>query len=221
MKNERLTKFEDFTNLYSLEKTLRFSLIPVEGTDTEHLQKIIREDERRAEYYKQVKKYIDEYHKWFINQSLSQFQFQYEDNKKQNSLSEYYQYKTNSKKRKKELNINKIQANLRKQVSNVRKLIKILTRNGLLQTLYLLLFKMNLIRRFFKNSISLPVIFPSFTKIGRISIRKKKNQRQLLSVSSTRIFPDLLTTCMFSILSVRFRSLKKVSVISAKVLPTS
>lgn len=118
MKNERLTKFEDFTNLYSLEKTLRFSLIPVEGTDTEHLQKIIREDERRAEYYKQVKKYIDEYHKWFINQSLSQFQFQYEDNKKLNSLSEYYQYKTNSKKRKKELNINKIQANLRKQVSN-------------------------------------------------------------------------------------------------------
>lgn len=50
MKNERLTKFEDFTNLYSLEKTLRFSLIPVEGTDTEYLQKIIREDERRAEY---------------------------------------------------------------------------------------------------------------------------------------------------------------------------
>lgn len=119
MKNERLTKFEDFTNLYSLEKTLRFSLIPVEGTDTEYLQKIIREDERRAEYYKQVKKYIDEYHKWFINQSLSKFQFQYEDNKKKNSLSEYYQYKTDSKKRKEELN--KIRANLRKQIAKFLK----------------------------------------------------------------------------------------------------
>lgn len=120
MKNERLTKFEDFTNLYSLEKTLRFSLIPVEGTDTEYLQKIIREDERRAEYYKQVKKYIDEYHKWFINQSLSKFQFQYEDNKKQNSLSEYYLYyhlnnKADSEKRKKALNT--IQSNLRKQIA--------------------------------------------------------------------------------------------------------
>ena len=58
---------ENFTNLYSLSKTLRFSLIPVGDTEKKFFEKrLLEEDEQRAEDYVKVKGYIDEYHKIFI-----------------------------------------------------------------------------------------------------------------------------------------------------------
>lgn len=59
-----------FTNLYPVSKTLRFELIP-QGETRAHLNDLIAEDEQRAEDYKEVKKYIDRYHKWFIDDCLS------------------------------------------------------------------------------------------------------------------------------------------------------
>jgi CRISPR-associated protein Cpf1 len=63
----KMKNLEDFTNLYSLSKTLRFELIPV-GKTLECIEKngLLHQDEQRAESYKKVKKIIDEYHKAFI-----------------------------------------------------------------------------------------------------------------------------------------------------------
>ncbi|GHV42784.1 hypothetical protein FACS1894180_0070 [Bacteroidia bacterium] len=63
---------QNFKNLYQLSKTLRFELIP-QGKTLENIQSsdILSNDEHRAESYKLVKKIIDEYHKDFIEKSLS------------------------------------------------------------------------------------------------------------------------------------------------------
>ena len=69
---------DEFTNLYSLSKTLRFELKPVGETaeklkefKNEALKAIVARDERRAEEYKQVKRIIDDYHRFFIEEILS------------------------------------------------------------------------------------------------------------------------------------------------------
>lgn len=68
-------EFKDFTNLYSLSKTLRFELRPV-GETLANIERggLLNEDEVRAEDYKQVKKLIDEYHKEFIERVLAGFE---------------------------------------------------------------------------------------------------------------------------------------------------
>ena len=64
--------FDNYTNLYSLSKTLRFELIP-QGSTLRNIEKwgILSEDELRGENYKIVKKLIDEYHKQFISDALT------------------------------------------------------------------------------------------------------------------------------------------------------
>lgn len=78
-----------FTNLFSLQKTLRFELIP-QGETMEMIERhgIIKQDEHRSESYKEVKKIIDNYHKFFINDRLSNFHFDNSPNK--NYLRRYY-----------------------------------------------------------------------------------------------------------------------------------
>lgn len=61
-----------FTNLYPVQKTLRFELIP-QGNTSKHLCKIIQEDEQIAEDSQEVKKLLDRYHKDFIAIALSSF----------------------------------------------------------------------------------------------------------------------------------------------------
>jgi len=67
---------EKFTNLYQLQKTLRFALIP-QGKTLEHIEAngLLSQDKQRAEEYKIAKKIIDRYHKRFIEESLSGFSF--------------------------------------------------------------------------------------------------------------------------------------------------
>ena len=63
---------DNFTNLYSLSKTLRFQLIPVGKTEETFRQKqLLAQDEDRAEHYQKVKGYMDDYHKEFIQSVLS------------------------------------------------------------------------------------------------------------------------------------------------------
>lgn len=66
------TIFENFTNQYPVSKTLRFELIP-QGKTRDFIEQkgLLKQDEERADKYKKVKKTIDEYHKNFIEQSLS------------------------------------------------------------------------------------------------------------------------------------------------------
>lgn len=64
--------FDDFKNLYSISKTLRFELKPV-GKTLENIIRdgILEQDQHRAESYQKVKKIIDDYHKSFIDKALS------------------------------------------------------------------------------------------------------------------------------------------------------
>lgn len=62
----------NFTNLYSLSKTLRFELKPIGKTlDNIIASDILKKDNELAIAYKECKKIIDEYHKAFIEKSLS------------------------------------------------------------------------------------------------------------------------------------------------------
>lgn len=91
--------FEEFTNLYSLQKTLRFELKPI-GKTLENLERlrIIERDQDRADSYKLVKKWIDDYHNSFIDSVLTAFAFSNE------KLSEYESaYNANDKKKKEDV----------------------------------------------------------------------------------------------------------------------
>lgn len=83
--------FSGFTNLYPLSKTLRFRLIPV-GETLKHFigSGILEEDQHRAESYVKVKAIIDDYHRTYIENSLSGFELPLESTGKFNSLEEYY-----------------------------------------------------------------------------------------------------------------------------------
>lgn len=62
---------EQFTNRYPLDKTLRFSLIPIGETEKHFNEKnLLGKDDQRAEDYKKVKGDIDEYFKVLIDDVL-------------------------------------------------------------------------------------------------------------------------------------------------------
>lgn len=106
---------KQFTNLYQLSKTLRFELKPI-GKTKENIEKngILERDNQRDIAYKAVKKVIDEYHKAFIEMMLNDFELQYE------LLEEYHHlyHISNSEEPKKKEKLQKIQENLRKQISD-------------------------------------------------------------------------------------------------------
>ncbi len=63
---------EQFTKIYSIPKTLRFSLIPVEKTEENfHKAHLLEDDKIRAKNYENAKKIIDKYHQQFIDSVLS------------------------------------------------------------------------------------------------------------------------------------------------------
>ena len=74
-----MKKIDRFVNQYSLSKTLQFSLIPQGETEENFAKKVLEEDKQRAEDYKEVKKYIDRYHKVFIEEALSRPIFAHND----------------------------------------------------------------------------------------------------------------------------------------------
>ena len=132
MKTKSNTTLADFTNLYSLQKTLRFELKPV-GKTLEHIEKkgLLKEDENRAKEYKVVKKIIDKYHKAFIEEAfdsaLNQKVKKGEEKKSfdsrfKNDLEKYSKlfYKSNKEEKDKE-ELDKLSKTLRKLVVAVFK----------------------------------------------------------------------------------------------------
>lgn len=83
MSGKKFEKFEDFTNLYELSKTLRFELKPVkfnekggiEWMSQDEMKKVFKEvwdkDIQVHKNYKEAKKYFDKMHREFINEALS------------------------------------------------------------------------------------------------------------------------------------------------------
>ena len=104
--------FENFTNLYSNSKTLRFGLIP-EGDTLSNIEKtgILAEDERLAEDFKKVKKIADEWLKAFINESLAGRSLNLED-----LLIFEEKYNIFPRDEKDEEEFNDIKAKLRKEI---------------------------------------------------------------------------------------------------------
>lgn len=108
-----MSKYSDFTGLYPLPKTLRFELKPI-GKTKENIEKngILERDNERAIAYKAVKKVIDEYHKFFIEDKLKNFELT------QNQLEEFYMlYHLPTSDQKRKTDLPKIQESLRKQIS--------------------------------------------------------------------------------------------------------
>lgn len=70
-----MKKIDNFTNKYSMSKTLRFRLIPQGKTEEHFEQKHLKYDVDRAKEYELVKEFIDRYHKTFIEKVLSTEKF--------------------------------------------------------------------------------------------------------------------------------------------------
>ena len=83
----------DFTGLYSLSKTLRFELKPV-GQTLENIKngQFLESDKKKADDYQDVKKIIDNYHKFFIDDALKNANFDWRQLEK--SIYEYNKNKT-------------------------------------------------------------------------------------------------------------------------------
>ncbi len=130
---------EQFTNLYSVSKTLRFELQPI-GKTKENIERggILQRDERRAQDYKKVKEFIDEYHKQFIKDRLWNFQLPLACEGHHDSLEEYQElYGLSKRTESQEAEFTEIKDNLR------RILVKRLTEKG---SPYDRIFKKELIR---------------------------------------------------------------------------
>ena len=110
--------FKQFTGLYPLSKTLRFELKPV-GKTLENIVKhgLLEEDKHRADSYEKVKKIIDEYHKVFIDNALSDFKLKNGESKKNETLDQYFVlYNKREKDENDKKDFSEIQKSLRKQI---------------------------------------------------------------------------------------------------------
>ncbi len=108
MENKGL--FKNFTKQYQISKTLRFELVPQGETEKFIKEKgLLKQDETRAEDYKKVKKFIDEYHKDFIEKALSGKKLPHQ--KLKDYLNEFTKIEKDNKA------IDKISEALRKEIS--------------------------------------------------------------------------------------------------------
>lgn len=114
-------KFEDFTKLYPLSKTLRFEARPIGATKDNIIKNgLLDEDKHRAESYVKVKKLIDEYHKSFIDRVLADGCLSYKNEGNEDSLEEYYEFYSLSSKDKSDdtgKHFTNIQQNLRSKIA--------------------------------------------------------------------------------------------------------
>jgi len=66
------TQYDDFTNVYSLSKTLRFELKP-DPLTAEYIEKeqMLEKDKSISQSYQEIKEYFDRLHRDFINEALA------------------------------------------------------------------------------------------------------------------------------------------------------
>lgn len=134
-----MNDLKQFTNLYPVSKTLRFEIQPI-GKTRENIEKngILQRDEKRAEDYKIVKGFIDEYHKQFIKDRLWSFKLPLHSEGHLDSLEEYQAlYEMSKRNDVQEAEFTEIKDNLRSIIA------KRLTESG---SAYERIFKKELIR---------------------------------------------------------------------------
>lgn len=125
----------EFTNMYNLSKTLRFSLIPYWETEEYFVKRhLLDEDEERAESYVKVKEYMDRYHRDFIEKVLNTVVL--------NNVDEYSElYFKRNKSDAETKKMDELEATMRKQIS---KCFRDYSVSG--EKIYPLLFKSDLIK---------------------------------------------------------------------------
>ena len=136
---KQINIMKEFTNFYSVSKTLRFELQPI-GKTKENIEKfgILARDEQRAKDYIIVKGFIDEYHKQFIKERLWNFRLPLNSQGRLDSLEEYQAlYELSKRDNSEEAAFIEIKNNLRSIIA------KRLTESG---TAYDRIFKKELIR---------------------------------------------------------------------------
>lgn len=107
--------YSKLKNLYSISKTLRFELKPIGKTQENFEKYILASDEKKAEKFKIVKSYADEYHKHFIENALNSFDCSTFDI----LLTQYYElFIKNNRTEKEDSEFEEVQKNLRKEISN-------------------------------------------------------------------------------------------------------
>jgi CRISPR-associated protein Cpf1 len=112
MKNNK-SIWDDFTNMYSVSKTLRFELKPISKTLKYVKEKgIIEKDEEREKEFNKIKKIMDEYYKFFIEKCLSNIKIKKEDMEAYRKV--YEDLKKDPKNQKLKIQYEKNQATLRK-----------------------------------------------------------------------------------------------------------
>lgn len=113
--NKPKKKIDNFTNRYTVSKTLQFELIPVGKTEENFNKRAYLElDKTRTEHMNLVKGYMDRTHKAFIETILKDFETTPLEN-----LSEYFSfYNKRNKTEEEKREMLKIEANLRKQIAN-------------------------------------------------------------------------------------------------------
>lgn len=86
-----MSNLNNFTNLYQLQKTLRFGLIPIAQTlENIKAHGLLEQDQHRSESYVQVKKLIDSYHKALIERILNNVHLNTDkDGNRTNLLDDY------------------------------------------------------------------------------------------------------------------------------------
>ena len=106
--------YSNFHNLFSVAKTLRFELKPIGKTQEFFEQLILNSDEEKSETFKKIKKYCDEFHKFFIEECLENVY----DDKFIDLLKNYNElYHNNSKTEKEDDEFENIKKNLRKIIA--------------------------------------------------------------------------------------------------------
>lgn len=126
----------EFTNMYNLSKTLRFSLIPYWETEEYFMERhLLDEDKVRAENYIKVKEYMDRYHRAFIEKVLNTVVL--------NNVDEYSElYFKRNKSDAETKKIEELEATMRKQIS---KYFRDYSVSG--EKIYPLLYKSELIKK--------------------------------------------------------------------------
>ncbi|MBP5770087.1 MAG: type V CRISPR-associated protein Cas12a/Cpf1 [Bacteroidaceae bacterium] len=107
-----------FTNLYSVDITLRNSLIPIGETLENMTQRsYIEHDEQRAEAYKLVKGIIDDYHRAFIDSRLAHFELRVNSRGAFDSIEEFATLYNIRRDKKRDKEFTTVKKNLRKAIS--------------------------------------------------------------------------------------------------------
>ena len=128
--NKETKSLSEFTNIYGLQKTLRFELVPV-GKTQENLDKskILLHDAERNVYYSEVKRIIDNQHRVLLERNLNSVPCDMFDWFKLASI--YFSLASKSDKKEKE----EIKKNLEKQQLDFRKKIVSLLKEDELYTI--------------------------------------------------------------------------------------